>query len=184
MTAQTLVLTQAYTPHKVINWQDAICMLYLDKVEVVDEYDEEIRAPSITMRMPAVVRLKRGVGSVKRGVKFSKVNVLTRDGFKCQYCGFKGTIDELNYDHVIPRAQGGKTVWENIVACCYSCNSKKANRTPAQAGMSLRSRPHRPKTLPMVAPIIRTINPAWEIWVGKSHNCLSAEVSGGGASAP
>lgn len=166
MTAQTLLLTPWYSPHKVIHWQTAICMLFLGKVEVVDEYDEVITAPSLTMRMPAVVRLKKSIGSIKRGVKFSKINVLTRDGFKCQYCGFKGSIDTLNYDHVIPRAQGGKTVWENIVTACYKCNSHKADRTPEQARMTLLSRPHKPKTLPMAAPVIRTVHPIWESWMG------------------
>jgi len=166
MTAQTLLLTPWYSPHKVICWQTAICLLFLGKVEVVDEYDEVVASPSMSMRVPAVVRLKRNIGSIKRGVKFSKINVLTRDGFKCQYCGKKGSIEELNYDHVVPRSHGGKTVWENIVTACYGCNSRKADRTPEQAGMTLLSTPHKPKTLPMAVPVIRVVHPIWQSWVG------------------
>jgi hypothetical protein len=68
------------------------------------------------------------------------------------YCGTPKKMLELNYDHVIPRDQGGRTVWENIVASCYPCNERKRNRTPEQAGMKLLRKPYKPKTLPMVGP--------------------------------
>jgi hypothetical protein len=68
------------------------------------------------------------------------------------YCGEPKKMLELNYDHVVPRDQGGRTVWENIVASCYKCNERKRNRTPEQAGMKLLRRPYKPKTLPMVGP--------------------------------
>src|SRR4051794_40550361 len=116
MNALTLLLTPWFAPHKIIPWQKAITMLYGGDVEVVEEYRETIRSPSVSIQMPAVVRLKRSIGSVKRGVKFSRLNVLTRDGFRCQYCGERKRGTELNYDHVIPRARGGRTVWDNIVA--------------------------------------------------------------------
>lgn len=149
MDAQTLLLTPWYSPHKILCWQKAISMLYTGDVEVVQEYDEVVCSPSISMRLPAVVRLKKAMGSVKRVVKFSRLNVLVRDNYRCQYCGERKEARAINYDHVIPRAQGGKTVWENIVSACYSCNNRKANRTPEQAGMRLLSVPRRPKTLPM-----------------------------------
>jgi hypothetical protein len=109
---------------------------------------------SIAVKVPAVAVLMRHVRPVKSGVKFSKVNVLTRDRFSCQYCGnrFKGS--QLNYDHVVPRAKGGRTVWENIVTACYACNSLKADRTPEEAGLRLRSTPTRPGTLPLNGPMI------------------------------
>lgn len=145
-------------------------MLFLNKIEVVQEYDEVLASPSIRMKMPAVVRLKRALGSIKRGVKFSRLNVLTRDNFKCQYCGEKKQFHELNYDHVTPRSQGGRTNWENIISACFSCNRRKGNRTPEQAGMTLLSKPYRPKSLPLPGPLLETqqVNPAWESWVGTS----------------
>ena len=149
MTSRTLLLTPWMVPHKIVPWQTAVTLLFLEKVEVLEEYDEAIASPSITLRCPAVVRLKRPLDGVKRGVKFSRINVFTRDGFRCQYCGEKKPMRELNYDHVVPRVRGGKTTWENIVTSCYACNDKKGNRTPEQAGMKLLRKPFKPKSLPM-----------------------------------
>src|SRR5262245_51511467 len=108
---RVLVLSPSYVPHKVIAWERAIVMIFTDKVDVVDSYDEELRSPSFTMKMPAVVRLKTTPSLMKRSVKFSRVNVLTRDGFRCQYCGSPKRMAELNYDHVLPRHLGGRTTW-------------------------------------------------------------------------
>lgn len=100
----------------------------------------------------------------KRGVKFSRVNVLTRDGFRCCYCGHKKNARELNYDHVLPRAQGGRTDWLNIVASCRPCNSRKRNRTPQQAGMRMHFQPHKPRVLPMTAPLLVDADKMPDIW--------------------
>lgn len=108
----------------------------------------------IDVKVPAVAVLRRRVHMVKGGVKFSKPNVCLRDNFTCQYCGEKLPVSQLNYDHVVPRRLGGKTVWDNIVASCYPCNEKKGGRTPAEAGMALLSVPVKPKMLPMNEPTI------------------------------
>ena len=149
MTAQTLLLTPWMIPHKIIPWQTAVTMTFLGKVDVLEEYDEDIRSPSLAIKAPAVVRLRRPLGGMKRGVKFSRINVFARDEFRCQYCGARRPVHELNYDHVVPRVQGGKTVWENIVTSCYDCNARKRGRTPDQAGMKLLRRPVKPRALPM-----------------------------------
>jgi 5-methylcytosine-specific restriction endonuclease McrA len=163
MTAQTLLLTPWMMPHKIIPWQTAVTMSFLGKVEVLEEYDDEIRSPNLKIKAPAVVRLKRPIGGMKRGVKFSRINVFARDDFRCQYCGVKRALHELNYDHVVPRVQGGKTIWENIVTSCYDCNSRKRGRTPEQAGMKLLRAPVKPKALPMTTVIPRhgRIPEAW-----------------------
>src|SRR5690348_15996041 len=167
MSTLTLMLTPWMAPHRVISWQRAIVLLYLGKVEVLEEYDECIVAPSITLRTPAVVRLtpKLAGGSVskKNKVRFSRVNIFTRDGFRCQFCGERKAMDALNYDHVVPRVRGGKTVWENIVTSCYVCNDRKGSRTPAEAGMTLLRRPSKPKTLPL-PPVIRPGSIVPEVW--------------------
>src|SRR5215475_12219126 len=106
---RTLLLTQGYEPIQIISWQRAITLLALDKVEVVDEYDTEIRAVSAIVRVPAVVRLRKAFRRHAKPVKFSRVNIYARDGYRCQYCGVRCTIDELTYDHVIPRSRGGRT---------------------------------------------------------------------------
>ena len=89
MTAQTLLLTPWMIPHKIIPWQTAVTMSFLGKVDVLEEYDEVIRSPSLAIKAPAVVRLRRPLGGMKRGVKFSRINVFARDDFRCQYCGTK-----------------------------------------------------------------------------------------------
>src|SRR5689334_18899089 len=124
MSTRTLLLNPSMVPHKIISWQRAIVLFVLGKVEVLEEYDEVINARSFAMKTPAVVRLTRAHGYTKRVVRFSRVNVFTRDGFRCQYCGEKHAMNRLNYDHVVPRVRGGKTVWENIVTSCYDCNDR------------------------------------------------------------
>jgi 5-methylcytosine-specific restriction endonuclease McrA len=163
MSTRTLMLTPWMAPYRVISWERAIVLLYLGKVEVLEEYDERIRAPSITLRTPAVVRLTKARVSNKNKVRFSRMNVFLRDGFRCQYCGEKKSMDELNYDHVLPRVRGGKTVWENIVTSCYSCNDRKGGRTPEETGMTLLRRPYKPNTLPF-APVIRPGAPVPDVW--------------------
>ena len=154
MSTHTLVLTPWFSVHRVCHWFDAVCNVYKGTANLIEEYEETVSSPSVTINIPAVIQLKRAVATHKKAVKFSRVNVFTRDGFCCQYCGQKKTMRELNYDHVIPRIQGGKTVWDNIVATCYPCNGKKAGRTPEQAKMKLLNRPHHPKSLPMTQVLI------------------------------
>jgi len=150
VTNQTLLLTQSYAPLKIITWQRAITLLTLGKVEIVSTYDREVRSTSVVFKMPAVARLVRAFKRPKKPVKFSRVNIYARDQYCCQYCRKQFLMSELTYDHVIPRAQGGKTVWTNIVSCCGPCNTKKANRTPEQAGMKLKKKPVQPKWVPAV----------------------------------
>jgi 5-methylcytosine-specific restriction endonuclease McrA len=164
---RTLLLTQGYEPIQIISWQRAITLLALDKVDVVDEYDAQIRAQSMIVRIPSIVRLRKAFRRHAKPVKFSRVNIYARDGYRCQYCGAKCTIAELTYDHVIPRSKGGKTTWENIVSACYACNRRKANRTPAEAGMKLRTTPARPTWMPSVQIRVsaRSVPDAWRDYV-------------------
>jgi 5-methylcytosine-specific restriction endonuclease McrA len=172
---RTLLLTRGYEPIQVISWQRAITLVALDKVEVVEEYDAEIRAVSLMVRVPAVVRLLKTFRRHAKPVKFSRVNIYARDGHRCQYCGVTCSVSELTYDHVIPRSRGGRTVWENIVSACYACNRRKANRTPAEAGMKLRAAPVRPSWMPAVQIRVsaRSVPDAWRdyvYWTGEIDN--------------
>lgn len=145
-----LVLDNSFRPHKFVSWQRAVTLLFSDKCEVVSEYeDEEISSVSITIKMPSVIRLLRAVRGSKRAIKFSRINILLRDHFRCQYCGAKAELRDLTYDHVVPRAHGGKTTWENIVTACKPCNLRKGDRTPEQAAMKLRAQPVKPASLPI-----------------------------------
>lgn len=169
--AQTLMLTNDYAPLKVISWKRAIELLTLGKIEVIEEYDEEIRSAYLVIKVPAVVRLLKRFRKHHKPVKFSRINVYGRDDYKCQYCGAKCGMSDLTYDHVVPRSQGGKTVWENIVSCCVRCNSRKAGRTPEQAKMKLMKKPVQPSAMPAVFIQIsrKTVPDAWRdylYWTG------------------
>jgi len=130
----------SYLPLSLWSWQEAIKAAFLKRVQVVAEYEAEVHSPTITLRIPSVVVLKDYVKPAK-STAFTRFNLFLRDGFTCQYCGRKG---DMTFDHVIPRARGGRTVWENVVAACGPCNLKKGSRTLAQAGMRLRRPPRRP----------------------------------------
>lgn len=158
MTAQTLVLSQGYEPLKVVSWQRAITLLSLGKVEVIEEYDDQIRSTYLVIKMPAVVRLVNAFRRRKKPVKFSRINIYGRDKYRCQYCGDKVTLESGTYDHVTPRAQGGTTIWKNIVTACEPCNTRKANRTPREAGMRLRTKPIQPTAVPVQALRLRSTN--------------------------
>jgi 5-methylcytosine-specific restriction endonuclease McrA len=160
----TLLLSSWYLPHKVIDWQSALTLLYLGKADVVVAYSETVSSPSTTIKVPAVMRLKKPIRSRTKGFKFSRTNVYLRDGYRCQYCGEKKKFSELNYDHVMPRSRGGRTDWDNIVASCYPCNERKASRTCDEAGMWPLVAPRRPEKLPYSPPIIdvETAPDEWE----------------------
>lgn len=144
----TLVLNSSYEVLGTVSWEDAVAMIYGEKAHVVEEYDQVVRSAYLEMRIPAVVKLNSYVSKPIKPVKFSRASVYARDEYKCQYCLDKCETNGLTYDHVIPRALGGQTVWTNIVSCCYDCNSKKGGRTPAQAKMKLHKQPVRPKAVP------------------------------------
>lgn len=146
-THRTLVLSQSFEPINIVSWKQAITLLFLGKAEVIEEYDRDIKTTSIVIKIPAVVRLLSVFRRHRKPVKFSRINIYARDKYTCQYCGTKKTISSLTYDHVVPRAQGGKTTWTNIATCCEGCNRRKANRTPEQAGMRLRKAPVQPTAL-------------------------------------
>ena len=171
MQTQTLVLDLGYAPVKVVSWQRAVQLLFLNKVEVIEEYDRDIHSTFLVIKIPSVVRLLHKFRRQNKPVKFSRVNIYGRDGYACQYCGDRKLMSGLTYDHVVPRAQGGKTVWTNIVTACSECNTKKGGRTPTQARMRLRKPPTQPKDVPaMLIAISRTSVPdAWRdylYWTG------------------
>lgn len=145
---ETLVLDHAYQPIDRVPWQDAIINWATDKVEIIASYADIIVHQGLELYMPAVVRFVRPIGKRRRVIRFSRDNIYLRDRGKCQYCNVPVTRAEFQYEHVVPRRQGGKTCWENIVVACHTCNQRKAGRTPEQAGMRLRQEPIKPRSLP------------------------------------
>jgi len=130
----------SYYPLSLWSWQDAIKAAFLERVDVVAQYDREIRSPSFVMRLPSVVALRQYV-KPSQNPAFTRFNLFLRDRFSCQYCGSK---EELTFDHVVPRAYGGRTTWTNVTTACAPCNLRKGGRTPAEAHMIPFQRPFRP----------------------------------------
>lgn len=154
MERKTLLVTAWLLPIKILHWQTAIKMVYEGSVNVLAEYDEEVRSPSVVWKMPAVLQLRRPTPAVKHAVKFSRMNVYQRDRFRCQYCGKRFPWSQLTFDHVTPRCRGGRTEFKNIVTACKPCNARKDNRTCDEAGMWPLTAPRWPKSLPMNSPVI------------------------------
>lgn len=117
----------SYFPLSTWPWEDAVHALYRGKVEVVAEYDQIVRSPSTEIKIPSVVALKE-YQSVAKKVIFTRFNVFLRDGFRCQYCGGRFKVEDLTFDHVLPRCRGGVTSWTNVVAACRICNGLKADK--------------------------------------------------------
>jgi len=115
-----------------------------------EPHPESIHAVSFRIRVPRVIMLLIFDRLPKKEVKFTRLNIFERDKNTCQYCGQPFERKDLNLDHVIPRDRGGPTTWENIVCSCIRCNTRKANRTPQEAGMHLIRKPKRPKWRPFV----------------------------------
>ena len=130
----------SYYPLSLWSWQDAVKAVFLDRVSIVDHYDQEVRAANFAMPLPSVVALKEFVPQ-NRAPAFTRFNLFLRDGFSCVYCG---SPEDLTFDHVHPRRLGGKTNWENIVAACSKCNLKKGGRIPSEARMVLTNPPRQP----------------------------------------
>lgn len=167
---ETLILSASWEPMEIVSWQRAITLVFMNKVEIVEEYeDKAIRTVSVELKMPSVVRFVRALKNRKRAIKFSRQNVWARDKGRCQYCNTKTPRHEATYDHVLPRAQGGLTRWENVVIACVTCNQKKGNRTPEKARMKLLSTPVKPAHLPgapgMSVTYVRGMPTSWSQFV-------------------
>lgn len=130
----------SYYPLSLWPWQEVVKAVFLERVEVIAEYDHEVHSPSFKMRLPSVISLRDYI-SQDRPPAFTRFNLFLRDGFTCQYCG---AAEELTFDHLIPRSRGGRTTWENIVTACAPCNLRKGGRMPRDSGMAPNRRPHRP----------------------------------------
>jgi 5-methylcytosine-specific restriction endonuclease McrA len=130
----------SYYPLSLWPWQEVVKAVFLDRVDIVAEYDCVVRSPSMEMRLPSVIALRDFVRQ-DRPPAFTRFNVFLRDGFACVYCG---APDGLTFDHLIPRSKGGRTTWENIVAACGPCNLRKGGRLIRETEMHLKRKPFRP----------------------------------------
>ncbi len=186
-TSTALLLNADLRPLRIIPWVRALCLILDDKAELLQAYDGRmVRSPSTALPWPAVVRLRRWAKAPTR-VRFSRQNVLARDGYRCAYCGLaprrgsRPVLEDLTLDHVVPRAQARRgrvrlpgtgeivpvTSWRNVVTACRACNHSKADRTPAQAGMPLARWPRAPNPVDAFwISIVRVNIPdEWKLWL-------------------
>jgi len=167
---RVLVLNSSYEFLGVTDWKSAISAAYCGKAIVEEEYDEVVHSPSMQMKVPAVIRLRKYVKVMYERityVSYTKNNIHRRDDFYCQYCAEKTRKEKITVDHVVPESRGGLSTWENTVSCCKSCNAVKDNRTPQEAGMHLIRQPHKPHGF---VEIIRCkIGEINELWVKYLH---------------
>ena len=167
LNASVLVLNRSYMPIHVTSVRRAFALLYTGIAKAVNEQyetfdfdswselgveteDEAIGLVDGWIRVPRVILLQAFDKMPTRHVRFSRINIYARDKNTCQYCGKRFARAELNLDHVVPRAHGGRSTWENVVCSCISCNRRKGGRTPSQAGMRLIRKPARPRWSPVL----------------------------------
>ena len=124
----------SYFPLSLWSWQNSVKAVFMDRVNVVSEYEHEIHSPSFTIPLPSVIALKQYV-PLHRRPAFTRFNVFLRDSFACQYCGSEFKAEDLTFDHMIPRSRGGRTTWDNVVTACAPCNLRKGHRMPTETGM-------------------------------------------------
>ncbi|MFO7715979.1 HNH endonuclease [Desulfosarcina sp.] len=143
MNGNCILLNGDYTFLGLVDWKKAMVLMLADKVRILKFSNRVIHGVGRTFRAPAVAVLVKVVRCVYRGhVPFSRRNVLIRDRFTCAYCGSRAK--PITLDHVIPRSRGGKTDFDNCVACCRACNLKKGALSPREVKMALRRRPWQP----------------------------------------
>ena len=137
----------SYHPLSLLPWKEAIKAVFLERVNIVAQYDHRVHSPTQSMALPSVVALKDYVAQ-NRVPAFTRFNVFLRDGFACVYCG---AGEDLTFDHLIPRSKGGTTKWDNIVTACSPCNLRKGGRMPKHAGMMPAHPPRRPSSFELQA---------------------------------
>jgi 5-methylcytosine-specific restriction endonuclease McrA len=155
-----LLLNSTYEPLHIISLKRAVRLLVENKVEVIHDEAGRVRSEKISFRMPSVLRLLYYVKKAKNIIPLTKKNVLLRDDYKCQFCGYKGGKD-MTVDHVTPKSKGGGSSWANLVAACQPCNTRKRDRTPQEAGMPLRRQPKVPHSIPWIVVSRNTCPDEW-----------------------
>ena len=137
---QVLVLNASYEPLNITTWRRAMVMMLKGKAESLEhDSSREVRRGT---HLPTVIRLRQYVRVPFRQLPLTRRNLFHRDNHSCQYCGTRE--QPLSIDHVVPRSRGGADTWDNVTTACLTCNVRKGNRTPKEAGMPLMRPPHRP----------------------------------------
>ena len=159
-----LVLNASYEPINICAARRAL-VLVLKGVASAEEVSPQhvVHSTRQTVKMPSVIRLLEYRRIPHQTRALSRKNILMRDRYTCQYCGKVMQSGELTLDHVIPRSRSGETTWENLVACCHTCNNRKGNRTPDEANMKLARAP-RPFSLHTSRHLMRLLGKSDDQW--------------------
>lgn len=161
--ARSLVLNATYEPLCVVTARRALVLVLDERAEMLHSAERLYRSERMVIPEPSVVRLCRYVRvPYQTRVALNRRAVFARDGHRCQYCG----ADAENIDHVMPRSRGGPHSWENVVASCRSCNSRKEDRTPKEAGFVLRCNPIQPRERMWALIAGGSVRPDWEQYLG------------------
>ncbi|MBM3660780.1 MAG: HNH endonuclease [Actinobacteria bacterium] len=153
------MLNASFEPLCVVSIRRAVVLVLKDKAEVVARNGGALHSERATFPVPSVIRLTHFVRVPHRSrVPLSRRAVFARDGHRCQYCNRAAE----NIDHVVPRSRGGAHVWENVVAACRACNSRKEDRLPSEAGFHLRRPPRAPHSSLWLVATAGSLDPAWE----------------------
>jgi len=131
-----------YSTHDAVSW------LSVARQDHRQQAQPRLRTTQHEFIVPEIIVLAIYDRLPRTEVKLTRHNVFLRDRFTCQYCDRLFAPRDLNLDHVIPRDKGGKATWENLVASCLRCNSKKANKLPHEARMFPRTAPKAPRWRP------------------------------------
>jgi len=163
MQEPVLVLNATFEPINVTAVRRAMVLLLKGVAQAEELNHHVVHSTSRTMKVPSVIRLLAYRHIPQQTRALSRKNILLRDRNTCQFCGGVFAASELTLDHVVPRSRGGRSSWENLVACCYQCNNRKGDRTPEEAGIKLARRP-RPFTLYTSRQLMRLIGHRDEKW--------------------
>ena len=163
MQAPVLVLNATFEPINVTAVRRALVLMLKGVAQAEETQASEVHSTSKAVAVPSVIRLLSYRHIPQQSRALSRKNILLRDRNMCQFCGNTLPASELTLDHVLPRSRGGRSSWENLVACCYACNNRKGDRTPEEAGLQLARRP-RPFTLHTSRQLMRLIGHKDEKW--------------------
>ncbi len=160
---KALVLNATMEPLSVVSARRALVLVLAEKVDVLHANGHRYRSAKLDLPAPSVLRLRRYVHVPYRPrAALTRRGVFLRDGGACQYCGRSAE----NVDHIVPRSRGGDHTWENVVASCRRCNSRKEARTPEEAGMRLRRQPAAPRAAFWLVASVGALAPEWEDYLG------------------
>jgi 5-methylcytosine-specific restriction endonuclease McrA len=158
-----LVLNATFEPINVTAVRRAMVLMIKGVAQAEEIHHTQVHSASRALPVPSVIRLLAYRHIPQQTRALSRKNILLRDRNTCQFCSRTLPASELTLDHVVPRSRGGRSSWENLVACCYQCNNSKGDRTPEEAGIALARRP-RPFTLHTSRQLMRLIGNKDEKW--------------------